>query len=76
VWDYTWTSGAQALRYRPARETVIVWLAAGTLRVTARDGTVTTSDLRAGTMRHLNRGSGEIVEVVSGSPRALLFQLK
>jgi hypothetical protein len=76
VWDYTWTSGAEALRYRPARETVIVWLGAGTLRVTARDGTVTTSDLRAGTMRHLNRGSGEIVEVVSGSPRALLFQLK
>ena len=76
AWDYTWTSGAQGLRYRPARETVIVWLGAGTLRVTRRDGAATMSDVTAGTMRHMTGGSNETVEVVSGSPRAILFQLK
>jgi len=76
VWDYTWVSGVQGLRYRPARETVIVWLGAGTLRVTPRDGAATVSDVKAGTMRHIARGSNETVEVVSGSPRAMFFELK
>jgi hypothetical protein len=76
AWDYTWTSDAQRLRYRPARETVIVWLGAGKLRVTERGGAATVSDVTAGTMHHLNGGSNETVEIVSGSPRAILFQLK
>ena len=76
VWDYTWASGAPGLRYRPARETVIVWLGAGTLRVTPRDGAATVSDVKAGTMRHITRGANETVEVVSGSPRAMFFELK
>jgi len=76
VWDYTWASDAQGLRYRPARETVIVWLGAGTLRVTRGDGAATVSDVAAGTMRHFPRGSNETVEVVSGSPRAMFFELK
>jgi hypothetical protein len=76
AWDYLWASGPQALRYRPARETVIVWLGAGTLRVTAGDGAAQVSDVRAGTMHHMTRGSNETVEIVSGSARAILFQLK
>jgi hypothetical protein len=76
AWDYTWASGSQGLRYRPARETVIVWLGAGKLRVTQRGGAATVSDVNAGTMHHLTGGSNETVEIVSGSPRAILFQLK
>jgi hypothetical protein len=30
----------------------------------------------AGTMRHLDRGSRESLEMTSGSPRAILFQIK
>jgi hypothetical protein len=76
AWDYTWASGSQKLRYRPARETVIVWLGSGKLRVTQRGSAATVSDVNAGTMHHLARGSKETLEVVSGSPRAILFQLK
>jgi hypothetical protein len=76
AWDYTWTSGPERVRYRPARETVIVWLGAGKLRVRQRGGATTVSDVNAGTMHHLARGSSETLEVVSGSPRAILFQLK
>ena len=76
AWDYLWASGPQGLRYRPARETVIVWLGAGTLRVTQRDGAATVRDVKAGTMHHMTRGSNETAEIVSGSARAILFQLK
>jgi len=76
AWDYSWTSGPQGLRYRPARETVIVWLGAGTLRVTQRDGTSTVREVKAGTMHHMTRGANETAEIVSGSARAILFQLK
>jgi hypothetical protein len=76
AWDYLWASGSDGLRYRPARETVIVWLGAGRVRLTQRSNAATDSDVKAGTMHHLPAGSGETVEVVSGSPRAILFQLK
>jgi hypothetical protein len=76
AWDYTWTSDSQRLRYRPSRETVIVWLGPGKVRVTERGGAATVSDVDAGTMRHLTGGLNETVEIVSGSPRAILFQLK
>lgn len=75
-WDYTWTSGAQGLRYRAAQETVIVWLGDGKLRITQGAGAPTESDVTAGTMRHLEKGSNETLEIISGSPRALFFQLK
>jgi hypothetical protein len=76
VWDYVWVSGSEGLRYRPTRETVIVWLGAGKVRTTQHSNATTESDVEAGTMHHLRVGSDETVEVVSGSPRAILFQLK
>jgi len=76
AWDYMWRSGSEGLRYRPARETVIVWLGAGTVRITQASGAARENDVKAGTMHHLTAGSNETVEMVSGSPRAILFQLK
>ena len=76
AWDYTWASGPEGLQYRPARETVIVWLGAATMRVAQPDGVATVSAVKPGTMRHMTRGSNETVEIVSGSARAILFQLK
>jgi hypothetical protein len=76
AWDYLWASGSQGLRYRPARETVIVWLGAGTVRMMQHTNAATESDVKAGTMHHLTGGLDETVEIVSGSPRAILFQLK
>ena len=75
-WDYTWASGPQSLRYRPAQETVIVWLGDGTVRVTPATGAASTMVVKPGTMRHLDRGAAETLEMVGGSPRALFFQLK
>ena len=76
AWDFLWASGSQGLRYRPARETVIVWLGSGRARRTGHSNAATESDVKAGTMHYLPAGSDETVEIVSGSPRAILFQLK
>jgi hypothetical protein len=76
AWDFTWTSGSQGLRYRPVRETIIVWLGAGRARLSQGSGSATESDVKAGTMRHMTRGSNEAIEMVSGSPRVIFFQLK
>jgi hypothetical protein len=76
AWDVmSWTAGPQALKVRARRETVIVWLGDGTLRVT-RDGTATTVAVKSGTMRHLDRGANDVLEMVSGAPRALFFEMK
>jgi hypothetical protein len=76
VWDATWASGPQGLRYSAARETVIVWLGDGTLRVVPKSGAATTMAVKAGTMRHLERGAPEALEMAAGSPRAIFFLIK
>jgi hypothetical protein len=76
VWDVpSWTSGPQPLIFRAARETVIVWLGDGMLRVTS-GGAAAAVPVRAGTMRHLDRGAADTLEMASGSPRALFFEIK
>ncbi|HUR32310.1 MAG TPA: hypothetical protein VM032_00840 [Vicinamibacterales bacterium] len=76
VWDVaSWAAGPQALTFRPARETVIVWLGDGLVRST-RGGAPSTVPVKAGTTRHLDRGADETLDMVGGSPRALFFELK
>lgn len=77
AWDCaSWAPGPGALTFRAARETVIVWLGDGSLRITRRAGSATTMPVTSGTMRHLDRGSAEVLEMTSGSPRTLFFELK
>ena len=76
AWDVTWTSGSGGFTYRAARETVVIWLGDGTLRVTPGSGSASSISVKAGTMRHLDRGAGETLEMVSGAPRVLFFELR
>jgi hypothetical protein len=75
VWDTEWTGGPQGPRYRAARETVIVWLGSGTVRVTG-DGGPASIEVEPGTVRHLARGAPAMLEVTSGAPRAMFFVFK
>jgi hypothetical protein len=62
AWDYaSWAPGPGALKFRAARETIIVWLGEGSLRVTRRAGSMTTVQVKSGTMRHLDRDSAEML---------------
>ena len=76
AWDVTWAAGSSGFKYKAAREAVVIWLGDGTLRVTTGSGSASTSSVKSGTMRHLDRGAGETLEMASGSPRVLLFELK
>ena len=75
AWDTIWKAGPDALKYRASRDTVIVFLDSAKLRTTGR-GAPSVDDVKAGTMRYLSRDAAETLEVIEGSPRALLFQLK
>ena len=76
AWDYTWASEGQALRYRAPLDTVIVWLGEGTLKLMNGNGPASTVAVKPGTMRYVARGAAETLELTSGSPRTLFFQLK
>jgi hypothetical protein len=76
LWDYTWTSNTPAFTYRSPRDTVVVWLDPGQLRVTPQGGQVTVINAKAGQIRYVTRGTTETVELVAESPRAFVFELK
>jgi hypothetical protein len=76
AWDYTWSAEGPSLRYRAPLDTVIVWLDQGTLRMTSASGSASSVEVKPGTMRYLARGAGETLQITSGSPRTLFFQLK
>lgn len=76
VWDYTWPAGAGPGRTPYTRDTVVVWLSAGTLRLTPQGGSPAVVEVAPGQVRRYARGTLEIVEAVTGSPRAMIFAFK
>lgn len=76
IWDYTWHSGDPAATYVHPRDTVVVWLAPGKVRLTPRNGTPVVVDATPGQMAYKTRGTVETLEVIEGSPRAFSFELK
>ena len=76
VWDYTWSAGVRETMSLVDRDTIWVWLAPGTFRITPRGGPPGTSQVRAGEIRSLSRGAVEMGEAVDGSPRAMIFSFK
>jgi hypothetical protein len=77
VWDYTWTPGVRRppmVRY--TRDSVVVWLDSGTMRVTSDGQPAATIAVTPGQMRYYPRGSVEIAEAIDGSPRAITFAFK
>ena len=78
VWDVQWGSGTAGFTYRPARESVIVWLGETRVQTAASADAVAAIvfGVKPGTMRHLERGAAEQLEVVGPAARALIFELK
>jgi hypothetical protein len=76
VWDTTWPAGASTGPIRYPRNTVTVWLGTGSVRVTSSDGRATTEAIEPGAMGYREAGTVERMEVLSGSPRAVVFEIK
>jgi hypothetical protein len=76
VWDYTWIPGRRHSMVRYTRDTVVVWLDSGTMRVTPDGKPAETVALAPGQMRYHLRGSAEDADAIDGSPRAMIFAFK
>jgi hypothetical protein len=76
IWDYTWRPGTRGIMSRYPRDTILVWLSNGTLRLTPPGGSPTVIDVAPGQIRREPRGTIETDEVLSGSPRAMVFAFK
>lgn len=76
VWDCSWTAGARETMSMVERDTIWVWLAAGTIRVTRAGGATETARVKAGEIRSLSRGTVETLEALDGPLRAMIFSFK
>ena len=75
VWDYTWSTGPDAVRTY-TRETIVIWLANGRLRLTPARGEPTLVDIMPGQTRRYMPGETETMEVLEGTPRAMVVAFK
>jgi hypothetical protein len=76
IWDYTWRPGARGIMSRYPRDTILIWLANGSLRLASTGGSPVVIDVAPGQIRYERRGTVETEEVLSGSPRAMVFAFK
>lgn len=76
AWDYTWSPGVTPVKSRYERETVIVWLTPGSLRLIEGGGAAKVVTVQPGTMWHREKGAVVTEELVSGSPREIIFEFK
>jgi hypothetical protein len=75
IWDYTWRPGA-SFTFQYPRDTVTVWLDAGTLAWEGQSGSSTRIEAKAGAFRFDVRDTGGTATVIDGAPRAMIFEFK
>lgn len=75
IWDRTAVRGSSGSFGYP-RDTVIVWLSAGTVRWTPTGAPTETLHVMPGHMRYVPRGTSGTEVAVAGDPRAIIFELK
>ncbi len=76
MWDYTWTSGQTVARHVHTSDAVVVFVSGGVLKTTLADGTVETQTVNFKDAPFVPRGRVDTEEAVSGSPRAIVIELK
>jgi hypothetical protein len=77
VWDFTWKPGQKTPRHADYLDSVMVFLEGGTIRSVADSGEATEAVREAGEAVYLpRRAAPHTEEAVSGSPRAVIVELK
>jgi len=75
-WDYTWTTGKPVAQHIHERDSVEVFFDPGTIRYRTADGKEETKTFKRKDARFVPRGTIDAEETVSGSPRAVIVELK
>jgi len=76
IWDYTWQPGKPVPSHVHDKDTVIVFVSAGRLRLTPQDGAAETRAWKYGEVRYLPRTTVDSEEAVGGPVRAMVIELK
>jgi hypothetical protein len=76
MWDYTWATGAPAVKRVYRSDVVEVVVTGGTVKVTGVNGQAETRVMAPKDARFVARGTFSSEELVSGSPRVIAIELK
>ncbi len=76
VWDYTWDPNKPVAKHVHDKDSVEVFVAAGTLLTKLADGSENSKTVAYGDARFVPRGQVDTEEAVTGSPRAFIIELK
>jgi hypothetical protein len=76
VWDYHWTPGEPSPMHFHDKDVVVVYLDQGTLKSTTPDGKSTENEISFGLTKFNARDRTHTEEVVRGSARAVMMELK
>ena len=76
VWDYRWTPGVPTPMHFHDKDVVVMFLEDGDLKSTTQSGAVTVNPYKAGTIRFNARDRVHTEELVRGTQRAIIIELK
>ena len=76
VWDYSWTPGKATPMHFHAKDVVTIYVSTGEIRSTALDGTVNVNSVTPGLARFNPRNRTHTEELIKGSGRAIIVELK
>ena len=76
IWDYTWTAGKPTPMHFHDKDVVVVYLADGELKSTTPEGNVDVNPISFGLTKFNRPNRSHTEEVVKGSARAIIVELK
>jgi hypothetical protein len=76
IWDYTWTTGKPTPMHFHDKDVVVVYLAEGELKSTTPEGKVDVNPISFGLTKFNAPNRSHTEEVVKGSARAIIVELK
>lgn len=76
MWDYTWLPGRPTAMHTHDTDTIEVFMTGGTIRTKTAAGVEETHQVVFKTARFVPRGRVDAEEAISGSPRAIVIELK
>jgi quercetin dioxygenase-like cupin family protein len=76
VWEYTWTTGVPSPTHFHDKDAVIVFMGEGELRATTPDGTVRGGSRSFGDVVFSPRNVTHVEELIAGSAKSIVIELK
>jgi len=75
-WDYTWKTNVPVAMHVHDKDSIEIFVAGGTIRTKMADGREETKTVAVKDARFVPRGQMDTEEAISGSPRAIIIELR